>query len=40
MSQEFDSKVSDLDKQIGFHPYEYMEDFEKFEEELPNKELL
>ena len=38
MSQEFDNNVLDLVKQKGFYPYEYMSDFEKFKEELPNKE--
>ena len=38
LSQEFDNNVLDLVKQIGFYPYEYMSDFEKFKEELPNKE--
>ena len=38
MNQEFDNNVLDLVKQKGFHPYEYMTDFEKFKEELPNKE--
>ena len=30
--------VLDLFKQIGFCPYEYMSDFEKFKEDLPSKE--
>ena len=34
LSQEFDNNVLDLVKQKGFSPYEYMNDFEKFEEEL------
>ena len=38
LSQEFDNNVLDLVKQIGFYPHEYMSDFEKFKEELPNKE--
>ena len=38
MSQEFDNSVLDLVKQKGFYPYEHMSDFEKFKEELPNKE--
>ena len=38
MSQEFDNNVLDLVKQKGFFPYEYMSDFEKFKEELPDKE--
>ena len=37
LSQEFDNKVLDLVKQKGLYPYEYMSDFEKFEEELPSK---
>ena len=28
----------DLVKQKEFYPYEYMNDFEKFKEELPSKE--
>ena len=38
MSQEFDNNASDLFKQKGFYPYEYMSDFEKFKEKLPCKE--
>ena len=38
LSQDFDNNVLDLVKQKGFYPYEYMSDFEKFEEELPSKE--
>ena len=38
LSHEFDNNVLDLVKQIGFYPYEYMSDFEKFKEELPRKE--
>ena len=38
LSHEFDNNVLDLVKQKGFHPYEYMSDFEKFKEELPGKE--
>ena len=38
MSQEFDNNVLDLVKQKGFCPYEYMKDFEKFKEQLPNKD--
>ena len=34
LSQEFDNNVLDLVKQNGFYPYEYMSDFEKFDEEL------
>ena len=37
-SQEFDSKVLDLDKQKEFYPYEYMNGFENFKEELVSKE--
>ena len=40
ISQEFDNCVLDLDKQKGFYPYEYMSDFEEFNEELPSKERL
>ena len=35
MGQELDSKVLDL---RGFYPYEYMNDFEKFKEDLPSKD--
>ena len=38
MDQEFDNNVLDLVKQKGFYPYEYMSNFEKFQEELPSKE--
>ena len=38
MSREFDNNVLDIVKQIGFYPYEYMGNFEKFKEELPSKE--
>ena len=34
LSQEFDSKLH----QKCFYPYEYMSDFKKFKEQLPNKE--
>ena len=37
MSREFDNNVLDIVK-IGFYPYEYMGNFEKFKEELPSKE--
>ena len=40
LSQEFDSKVLDLVKQKGFYPYEYMNGFETFKEELLSKEVL
>ena len=40
LNQEFDNNVLDLVKQKGFYPYEYTSDFEKFKEELPNKEKL
>ena len=36
--QEFNSKVLDFVRQKGFDPYEHMADFEKFNEELLNKE--
>ena len=38
LSQEFDNNALDLVKQKGFYPYEYMSNFEKFKEQLPNKE--
>ena len=40
LNQEFDNNVLDLVKQKGFYLYEYTSDFEKFKEELPNKEKL
>ena len=38
--QEFDIDVLDVVKQKGFYPYEHMSKFEKFKEELPNKEKI
>ena len=38
MSQECDNNVLDLVKKKGFYPFEYMNDFEKIKEKLPNKE--
>ena len=38
LSQEFDNNVLDLVKQKGFYPYEYMNDFEKFQDEMASKE--
>ena len=38
MSQEFDNNELGLVKQKGFYPYDYMSDFEKFEEIMPSKE--
>ena len=38
LSQEFDNNVLDSAKQKRFNPYEYMNDFEKFKEQLPSKE--
>ena len=40
LSQEFDKNKLDLVKQRGFYPQEYMADFEKFTEKLPNKEMF
>ena len=40
MSQEFDSDVLNLVMQRGFYPYENMNDFEKFKERLPSKEMF
>ena len=37
LSQEFNNKLLDLVKQKGFDPFEYMTDFKKFKEQLPNK---
>ena len=37
LSEEFDNNVLDLVKQKGFYPYEYINEFEKFKEELPRK---
>ena len=33
-----DKNVLDLVNQKGFHPYEFMSDFETFKKELPSKE--
>ena len=38
LSDEFDNNASDLVKQEGVYPYEYMSNFEKFKKQLPNKE--
>ena len=38
LSQEFDSNVLDIVMQKGFYPYEYISDFEYFEETLSSKE--
>ena len=38
LRHEFHSKLLDLLKQKGFYPYEYMSDFEMFEEQLSSKE--
>ena len=40
LSQEFNNNVLDLVKQKGFYTYEYVSDFEKFKEQLTNKEKL
>ena len=40
LSQEFENNVLDLVKQKGFYPYEYVSDFEKFKEQLQNKEKI
>ena len=40
MSQGCDNNVLDLVKKKGFYPFEYMNDFEKIKEKLPNKEKL
>ena len=40
LSQEFDSKVSDLVKQKGFYPYEDIPSFEKFNEKLPSRNKI
>ena len=40
LSPEFVSKVSNVAKQKGFYPYEYMSDFGKFKEHFPSKENL
>ena len=40
LSQVFGKKVLALVKQKRFYPSEYMSDFGKFEEELPNKEMF
>ena len=38
LSQKFDNNVLDLVNQKVVYPYEYMNDFGKFKEELPSKE--
>ena len=35
LSQDLDSKVLDLVKQKGLHPYEYISGFESFKKKLP-----
>ena len=40
LSQKFDNQVLDLVKQKGFYPYKYMSNFEKFKENLSNKETF
>ena len=35
--QEFDNNLLDLVRQKGFYPYEYMDYFKKFNEQLPSK---
>ena len=40
LSQAFDCKVLGLVKWKGFFAYEYMTFFEKFKEDLPNKESV
>ena len=40
MSQEFDSKESDLVKQKGFYPYEDIPSFEKFNEKLHSRNKI
>ena len=38
LSPEFDNNALHLVKQKGFYPFECMSNFEKFKEQLPNKE--
>lgn len=40
MSQEFGSGLLDLVKQKIFYHYEYMSNFEKFKEKLPDKKIF
>ena len=40
LRQECNSKLLDLVKQKGFYPYEYISDFERFEEGLPSKDKI
>ena len=40
MSQKFDNNVLDLLERKRFYPYEYMSDFEKFQEKFPSKEMF
>ena len=35
---DFNYLSQEFDKQIGFYPYKYLSDFEKFKEEFPSKE--
>ena len=37
LGHKFDNDVLDLVMKKGFYPYEYMNDFENFKEQLPNK---
>ena len=37
LDYKFDDDVLDLAMQKGFYPYEYMNGFENFKEQLPNK---
>ena len=39
-SQEFNNNVLDLLKQKGFYPSEFMNNCEKFKEDLPSKEKI
>ena len=40
LSQKFDNNVLDLLERKGFYPYEYMSDFEEFQEKFPSKEMF
>ena len=40
LNQELDKKKLDLDKQKGFYPSEFLNDFEKFLKKLPAKKKL
>ena len=40
LNQEIENHVLDLVRQEGFYPYEHIRNYEKFKEQLPNREKL